>query len=62
MLDDIQVASKLVLEVEAHAEYGAEIEQEESKIASDRAAKKAAKQPPPKLQPPYALIEGPEPS
>ena len=60
MLDHIQVASKA--DPDGHAEYGAEIEQEESKIASDRAAKKALKQTPPKFQPPYALIEGPEPS
>jgi hypothetical protein len=45
-----------------HAEYGAEVAQEESKIASDRATKKAPKQVAPKLQAPYALIEGPEPS
>lgn len=61
MLDDIKVANTLHVDIE-QAEYGAEIEQEESKIASDRAAKKIAKQVPPKLQPPYALIEGPEPS
>ena len=45
-----------------HAEYGEEMAEEESKIASDRATKKPQKLPAPRLQPPFALIEGPEPS
>jgi hypothetical protein len=50
------------------AEYGAEVQQEEEKIASDRAAKLSQKSSESKRtdeirhQAPFALIEGPEPS
>ena len=52
----------LQIEDDIHAEYGAEIEKEESKIAPNRASKQNLKITLPTPQAPYALIEGPEPS